>query len=162
MWLVNFIITIHKMILKFNNYDTCKSEAFGLTPSDWQFSDPCSQAFVPPFMIKSHGQPTHTSQQKTDWWTKSNFLGLFLRSDKDQWDCKIANYYFTCNSKIHLYSGIPTLFEWIKFDAKCFELHCHTSPRKLTWFTRPVFFMRSLGTRVSIITCSISLWFTSN
>ena len=41
----------------------------------------------------SRAQPTHASQWETVWLTKSNFLGLFLKSDKDQWDCEIGNYY---------------------------------------------------------------------
>ena len=116
--ILNFIhhYSVHTMILKWHGLmimQHANPRPLVWLPVTDSFLTLAPKPSSPLFMIKSHGQPTHTSQQKTDWWTKSNFLGLFLRSDKDQWDCKIANYYFTCNSKLHLYSGIPTLFEWI-------------------------------------------------
>ena len=31
--------------------------------------------------------------RKTVWWIKSNFMGLLPECGKDQWDCKVVNYY---------------------------------------------------------------------
>ena len=47
------------------------------------------------------------------------------------------------------------------FDAKCFELHCHTSPRKLTWFTRPVFPHERAGSRDETILVAVCIFVLS-
>ena len=72
--------------------------------------------------------PARTSQREMIWWTKSNFLGLFSKSGKDQWDCEI--------------SSICTIFEQV-WRKKFWTLLGDTvakvcaTPRNSTWFTRP-------------------------
>ena len=71
--------------------------------------------------------------KKKAWWRKSNFLGLLPECGKDQWDCKIINYYAVL---LILYSVIPTFFlngYVTKRDTMC------DSRRKLTWSIRRFF-----------------------
>ena len=46
-------------------------------------------------ITRTTGSLAGTSWWETVWWTKSDFLGLFPKSGKDQWDCEIGDYYVT-------------------------------------------------------------------
>ena len=60
-----------------------------------------------------NAQPMHTSQWETVWWTKSNSLGLFPQSSKDQWNCNSIS--LTTVKFVHLHSSIYTHF-FFSFD----------------------------------------------
>ena len=62
------------------------------------------------------------------WWTKLNFVGVFPKSGKDQWDCKIGNYYVAL-------SGLTTVMSIHTLRDDTVAKACVTL-RNLSWFTR--------------------------
>ena len=100
----------------------------------------------------SRAQPTCASWWETVWWSRSNFLGLLPKSGKDQWDCKISNYYVALPLQISSSPfKYPYLF-WVGWPQNVLivaRLHCRksvcNSPRNLTGFPRPFLLVRGCG-----------------
>ena len=94
-------------------------------------------------------------QWETVWGTKSNFFVVFHKSGKDQWDCKINNYYVALSVIISTWASVPFFF-WVGLAWMFWTLlgdnvaKACASPRNSTWLTRPFLLMRGwgLGTRL--------------
>ena len=96
---------------------------FSPKPHTWKFGPVIKLLFI--FLF-----PVMHPQWKIVWWTRSNFLGLFPKSVKDQWHCEIGNYYL--HFPYNYYSTITMAQNILKVA----RLHDCASLRNSTWFTR--------------------------
>ena len=96
---------------------------FSPKPHTWKFGPVIKLLFI--FLF-----PVMHPQWKIVWWTRSNFLGLFPKSVKDQWHCEIGNYYL--HFPYNYYSTIIMAQNILKVA----RLHDCASLRNSTWFTR--------------------------
>ena len=99
------------------------------------------------------------SQQEMIPWMKSNFLSLFLKCGKDQWDCEIVNYYVAFSLQQYIFLISTRVFVipfWVGLEEAVLNvarLHCHKSvcqPKKFDLVLQTIFLMRGwgLGTRL--------------
>ena len=80
------------------------------------------------------------------WWTKSNYLGLFPKSGKDQWDCEIGNYTSTSLTTISIHISFERVGRQMFWSLLGYIVaKACTSQRNLTWFTRPFLLVRGWG-----------------
>ena len=121
--------------------DHCMMTGFG---PDWDYA---GGSFLECERLSSP-VPSLRTPPETVWWTKSNFLGLFPKSGKDQWDW-ISTLHFPYNINFFLpLLKHPYLF-WA--DLAYRSLLGYTvakvcvSPGKSTCFTRLFLLMRGWG-----------------
>ena len=68
---------------------------------------------VPTYTELVRAQPTSASQRKLVLWTRLNFMGLFPKSGKDQWDYKIGWLLHSSPATVkfvHLHLSIRTIW----------------------------------------------------
>ena len=77
------------------------------------------------FFLGVYPAHTHIRQEMVQW-MKLNFLGLFLKSGKDKWNCEISNYYIIPLLQYKFFEYEPSRIFWAIYSTHFCNSHLAT------------------------------------